>query len=264
LTLWVEATDTDLDSTRAIDGKDGPKTGSSTEHYVIIVVPESELLAQIALDEAAMTKMMTVALKKLKEVEGTPAMKGSKEEGLKEILSDLSKHKNASKPEDRLKAENLSPLAIRTSNLDDQIASAHASLKEVLTKYQSLFKELKGNNIQGNKMKTVLEGIIGPLEKLDSSSFPLVHEKMQAFHSDLTAKGDLDEVVARSLQSGEVADRQLLDLIARLDAVLNTMEGEISLNKQIEELREEARRLKQSELILEVLRRAAENKLIGD
>src|SRR5581483_2160735 len=115
-----------------------------------------------------LTVTMSGALEKLREVR----------DKLKVVRGDLENR--PAKPEDRLKPENLGPLAIRTAALDEAIGSSQASAKEVLMKYQGLFKELKGNDIQGNKIKTVLEEIIEPLDKADRTGFSDAHDKMQA------------------------------------------------------------------------------------
>ncbi len=243
MTLWVEATDTDLDSTRAIDGQDGPKTASSKVRYQVVIVPEDELQAEISKDEAELTVTMSGALEKLREVR----------DKLKVVRGDLENR--PAKPEDRLKPENLGPLAIRTAALDEAIGSSQASAKEVLMKYQGLFKELKGNDIQGNKIKTVLEEIIEPLDKADRTGFSDAHDKMQALRGDLSGKDKFEDVVARAQKSAEAADKQVQALIDTLQLVLEKMEKQIELNKLVQDLRVQLQHLQRDKEIVDRIKK---------
>ena len=244
LTLWIEATDTDLDSTRGIDGIDGPKTSASKERYVLIVVPDEELQSEIAKDEGELSVTMGNALEKLIDAH----------DKLGVLKNDLSK-------KSELKPENLSPLAVRTETLDEAISQAQGSAKEVLTKYQSLFKELKGNKIEGNKTKIVLDEIINPLDDLDSSGFGKAREKMQALHTDLVSKDKFDDVVTRAQASAQDADKQLQELIDKLQDVMNKMNQGIQLSKVIEEMRAVAERLRRSKEIIDFIRKWNEDRL---
>src|SRR5262249_42533596 len=68
VTLWVEAADTDLDSTKEVDGVDGPKVGTSKERYSLVVVAEVDLMSEIAKDEEKLSIDLSVAVDDLREV----------------------------------------------------------------------------------------------------------------------------------------------------------------------------------------------------
>ena len=173
LTAWVEATDNDLDSTRAVDGIDGPKVGASKERFSIVIVEEDELMREIGKDEADQSNNLSNALDKMQEVR----------EKLNVLISDLN--------DPGIKAENLSPLMVRAESLEQVVDSAQASAKEVLLKYVALFNELKGNAIEGNKMRVVLNEIINPLDDLDRSEFGDGKGKLRNLRNDLDYKNDL-------------------------------------------------------------------------
>ena len=244
ITLWVEATDNDLDSTKGIDGADGPKTGTSKERFSLFVVPEEELMLKIGEDEAKKSDDMVAGLGKLLDAQ----------EKLTALISDLNDPA----------LDRVSHLSLRTKNLEELVESAQATGKDVLMKYRGLFKELKANDIQGNKMKIVLDEIITPLEDLDSIEFGDGKSKLQNLRQDLDSQGKIPEVRARALKSAPIAAQQLQELIDKVQNILDKMQKQIELNKVIEGLRKVLQDEQRAKEILVKLREIRENQLLDD
>ncbi len=244
VTVWVEATDNDLDSTKGIDGVDGPKTGTSKERFSLFVVPEDELMIKIGEDEAKQGDNLAAELDKLVEAQGQ----------LNSLINDLN---------DPL-LDRVSHLSLRTKSLEEVLDTTQGAAKAVLMKYQGLFKELKANDIQGNKMRIVLDEIIKPLEELDSIEFSDGKSKLLNLRQDLDSQGKIPEVRARALKSAPIAAAQLQELIDKVQNILDKMQKQIDLYKVIEGLREVLQREQRAKEILVKLREIRENQLLDD
>jgi hypothetical protein len=221
VTLWVEATDNDLDSTKERDGVAGPKIGTSKERYPLLVVSDDDLIVEIAKDEEKLSTDMSIMFDKLLDIQSKLAT----------INLDLGGGD--------LKPENLGPMSVRTEALEQTLDSAQATTREVLMKYQAIFRELKGNQVEGKKMTTVAKYIIAPLEEIDSDEFDNAKRELQTLRKELDSlKADnFGEVVSRSKAAGGKSREQMQILIDKVRGVMENMTKEIQLNKVIEALR---------------------------
>jgi len=221
VTLWVEATDTDLDSTRATDGVDGPKVGFSKERYLLLVVAEADLLVEIGKDEEKLSNDLGITIDKLREVL----------DKLTQINTTL-----AGVP----KAEEVAPLSVRTEALEQLLDQSGASTREVLMKYETLLKEMRGNQIDAKKTDVVDKEIIRPLkESILEIEFPDAVKKLKDLHNELDGKEvATPDGLIRARKAGGEAHQQVQTLVQALTAVLDKMQSEIDLKKVIAKLRD--------------------------
>jgi hypothetical protein len=250
--LWVEAADTDLDSTRARDGVDGPKVSTSKERYPLIIVPPEDLLVEIAKDEGKLAIDMNNLVEKLDVIE----------KGLGNITLDLN-----GKP----KAEQLSPMVVRTMTMEESLDTQQAALKEVLMKYKMLFREMKGNNNGDSddklkkKLRDTLEKIIKPLDDIDTFEFKDAKQKLGDLRKELDYKGgDLDDAVRRSTKASVAARDQMQKLLDQLRAIIQNMEDEIKLGDIIEKLRSNEKDLERIYDIIKHIRDIREQQLLDE
>jgi hypothetical protein len=218
VTLWVEATDNDLDSTKAVDGVDGPKTAPSKNRYTFSVVSEEELNGLIGQDEAVLSDSLTNALDKLQEAR----------DKLNVLIVDLNSAKMK---------QDFEPLSVRTEALDALVDAASGTARDVQTKYEALFDELKGNDFQGDKPRTVLKEIVQPLEEINKIEFPDAKAKFQNLRLALDAKSDFAAVKTDSNNKALAAAKEMQELIDKMQQVLNQMQKQVELNVVVEKLR---------------------------
>jgi len=201
LQLWVTATDNNIET--------GPRTGQGKERFVLLVVSENELLAEIAKEEESLHIKLEEAVTRLKD----SRIKVDK------IAEELP----------GLKANEFSPLARRAEEMDDAVVRSWDACREVLTDYKRILKELKVNRVQPGMIAKVSDKICDPLEGTINLEFVNADEAIR----DLARKLD-----------GQNSDRQAVDaarqsldqLIARLASVLDAMADVTSINKIIEML----------------------------
>jgi hypothetical protein len=243
--LWVEATDTDLDSSRAVEGVDGPKTSASKDRYTFLIVPETDLLAEVAKDEEAMlAKLVPDVLDKLRETQSKLGV----------LNADLLSVNNA---------DDLERLKNRTESLAESIDSAHGVTKDVLTKYRMLARELRGNQVDPAKITVVTE-IIRALEKIDERLFPNVIDKFQKLREELTTKGNVQSAASRAQKAGNEAGIELQTLIDEVEEVKKKMEKEIDFKKLLKSLRDEVEALNRQEQVLKLIKKRAEDAAINE
>jgi hypothetical protein len=201
LELWVTATDNNIET--------GPRTGQGKERFVLLVVSENELLAEIAKEEESLHVKLEEAVTRLKD----SRIKVDK------IAEELP----------GLKANEFSPLARRAEEMDDAVVRSWDACREVLTDYKRILKELKVNRVQPGMIAKVSDKICDPLDAAINLEFVNADEAIRDLARRLDSKnGDRQTVDAA---------RQSLDqLIARLASVLDAMADVTSINKIIEML----------------------------
>jgi hypothetical protein len=245
VTLWVEATDTDLDSTKAVDGIDGPKVGASKERFVLLVVAEPDLLVEIGKDEEKLSNDLGATIDKLREVL----------DKVVQINSTL-----AGSP----KAEEVAPLSVRAEALEQLVDQSDASTKEVLMKYETLLKEMRGNQIDPKKTDVVDKEIIRPLkESILEIEFPDAKKKLKDLHAELDSKDVSNAAgLAKARKAGDDAREQIQTLVQALTAVLDKMQSEIDLKKVIEKLRKVQQDLERERELAKQIKEREEKRLL--
>jgi hypothetical protein len=245
VTLWVEATDTDLDSTKAVDGVDGPKVGASKERYVLLVVREDDLLVEIGKDEEKLSNDLAMTIDKLREV-------------LDKVTQITSTLAGTPKPEE------VAPLSVRTEALEQLLDQSHASTKEVQMKYETLLLEMRGNQIDKKKTDVTEREIVKPLrEDIDRIEFPDAKEKLKKLHAALDDKDLLNpaRLDAARKAAGE-AREEINTLVLALTAILDKMQSEIDLKKVIEKIRKVQRDLENEKALAEAIKKEIERRLL--
>jgi hypothetical protein len=201
LQLWVTATDNNIET--------GPRTGQGKERFVLLVVSENELLAEIAKEEESLHIKLEEAVTRLKDSR-------IKVEKIAEELTGI-------------KANEFSPLARRAEEMDDAVVRSWDACREVLTDYKRILKELKVNRVQPGMIAKVSDKICDPLDAAINLEFVNADEAVR----DLARKLDSQ---SSDRQSVDAARQSLDQLVARLTSVLDAMADVTSINKIIEML----------------------------
>jgi hypothetical protein len=201
LQLWVTATDNNIET--------GPRTGQGKERFVVLVVSENELLAEIAKEEESLHVKLDEAVTRLKDSRVK----------LEKISEELP----------GLKANEFSPLARRAEDMDDAVVRSWDACREVLSDYKRILKELKVNRVQPGMIAKVSDKICDPLDAAINLEFVNADEAVR----DLTRKLDSH---SSDRQAVDAARQSLDQLIARLASVLDAMADVTSINKIIEML----------------------------
>ena len=245
VTLWVEATDNDLDSSKAVDGVDGPKTAASKNRYTFTVVSEEELNGLIGQDEAQYSDSLSSALDRLQEAR----------DKLSVLIVDLNSAKMK---------EDLEPLSVRTESLEGLVDTASGTSRDVRMKYEALFNELKGNDFQSDKPKIVLNEIVRPLEDIDKIEFPDAKAKFQNLRLALDAKGAFAATKADANSKAVAAAKEMQELIEQMQKVLDKMQKQVELNVVVEKLRKVKEEEERIRLILVEIYKQREQQLLDD
>ncbi len=244
--LWLEATDTDLDSDRNADGSPRPHLSPSGEKFTFIVVSEPELLTEIAKEEEKKYEELDAAFQKLVEAEAR----------LGRTYLDLS--------DNRVKVDNLGPMSARVENLANEVLDkCQRDTHGVYVSYERVLRELKTNQVDPRIIERVDKTIVTPLREIDSGEYDRTRDALVDFrkaldNQELAGQARIDAARA----AGTKAKAQVQQLKNRLNAVLGAMTGLIDINKLIKALRDiEAQEQAQADII-QAMKRDLEDKLI--
>jgi hypothetical protein len=244
--LWLEATDGDVDSEKERDGSPKPHLSKSKEVFTFIIVSETELLTEIAKDEEKQHEKLDKIMFDLLATEAK----------LVQANLDL-----AGKP----KADELTALSARTDEADQVLDKSQVVVKEVLSDYQRILQELKVNQVDEKMIERVEKEIVRPLEEIDAVEFPATRDKVGAFRKDLDNSGaGLDERVAAAKTSGAAAKEQIKELIGKLNAVLQKMQGLTDLNKLVKILRDIEEQEQAQWDLMEMIRKKLEDTIFNN
>jgi hypothetical protein len=219
--VWLEAEDTDVEGEVYPDGenkgKPKPHLTRSGETFTFIVVPENELRSKIGEEQDA---KRTELLRLIKPIaENTPRMT--------EMKFSLS-----GEPSDgELKA-----MGARAGTLDgDVLIQAQKDLKSISSAYERILREMRTNQINEDQVASVYNDIVKPLEEIDAGHFPKTRDAMAALQK-LLEDGD-QSVAARTKKGRErvaVAQREMSELLQKLNKVLEAMEGQSRLKELLD------------------------------
>jgi hypothetical protein len=238
--LWLVASDNNIET--------GPRTSRSKETFTVLVVSETELLAEVAKDEENLHAKLERAFNKILD---------GKNKLQQRVLDELSS---------LTKAEQLRPMAGRSDEIVRIVVESSDTTREVYTDYKRLLKELITNRVNEGMINKVRGKICEPLDLVLAQEFVRAEESLRDFHKVLENR-KADEITAADRQQmdevGAVAKRRLEELISKLYDVLEAMEGLTTINKLINQLLE----IEKAELVeLERLQRLHDelvNELLG-
>ncbi len=232
--LWVEAADTDVetgaDTMATPNGvKYRANRGRSTNTIGFLVVPESELLAEIAKEEDNLYIKLGEQIKRLKD-------------GL-DKLDDMKRDLTV----EGLKPENFVAMQARADELKQTVEKGELTVGEVSADYQRIYKEMVTNRVEPSQIERVQKQIVEPLNaaingdennRAANDTFPRVRAGIADLQSAVGLEGDLNNRIQQSRVTNDEARGRLNGLIKRLTDVLDKMEQGVDLAKLKEKLRE--------------------------
>jgi hypothetical protein len=211
LQLWMEATDTDIVT--------GPHRGQSKERFNFIIVPEEELLGEVAKEEENHHVKLDQAVSRLREGESkltTMKLDLATEGGVKQkdVFGNMS---------------------LRTEEIEQTLEKTLTTVTEVHADYQRILQELILNRIQTiNYIKNIEDNIVGKLREAIDADYPDAEKAMKELHRVLDAdEANLLKKTTDARTANDEAAKQLAKLIKKLDDVLASMEKLTNINKLI-------------------------------
>lgn len=226
--LWLEALDHDIET--------GPHLVASKDRYLFLVVPESDLLAEIGREEEKHKVSLESVKGLLLESEARLGLTGL----------DLSSA--------GVTAEQLGPMIARSEEIERSLESRQAAVAEVLDAYVRILREMKLNRVDMERQKRVFETIHEPLRKIMGVEFPATSRAVVEFRGLLEdGAKPLGQRVQAGRESLQATRTQFKRLLAAIDEVLAAMGTLTDINKLVATLRaieEEERR--QFELIQKI------------
>jgi hypothetical protein len=203
LRLWVQARDTNIET--------GPGTSRGKEDFLLYIVPEEDLLNEVAREEEGFNIELTDAVARLKVAQAR----------LKQVVSDLPGLKEG-------ELKQVSRWTTDVGEVAESIVATENTARHVLTEYRRILQELKANRVKAGMIRRVRDHIVEPLDLTMREDFP---------HSEQSSRALLKSMKAgtRDMAAGQKAVDDLDGLVKRLDKVLGDMEGLIDLNKLIKE-----------------------------
>jgi hypothetical protein len=209
LQLWLEATDTDVET--------GPHRGLSKERFTFIIVPEEELLTEVAKEEENHHVKLEQAVSRLREGE-------SKLTQMKLDLASTS-----------VKKDQFGNMSIRAEELEQLLDKTQTTVKEVHDDYKRILEELKLNRIQTvNYIKNIEDNIVAKLRESIDVDFPETDTVAKNMHKLLDSDdNDLAKKTVDCRAANDATAAQLAKTLKRLDDVLASMEKLTNINKLI-------------------------------
>jgi hypothetical protein len=208
--LWLEATDTDILT--------GPHRGLSKERFTFLIVPEEELLSEIAKEEETHHVKLDEAVRRLREGDNK----------LTQMKLDLAVVGG-------LKKDQFGPMSLRCDEIEQTLEKTLTTVSEVYADYQRILRELHLNRIQTvNYVQNIETNIVGRLRDAIDTDFPEADRAVKDLHRILDLdEPDLGKKNKDARAANDLAGQQLAKLIKRLDEVLAAMEKLTTVNKLI-------------------------------
>ena len=208
----------------------GPSIGKNKAPFTFLVVSESELLAQIFLEEETIRDRLDKAIGKLK----------NSRTSIDEQLGKLSSP-----------ATDLALVNIRVEEVRKTVSDTGSTSREVHTDYSRILRELEVNRVgftRGKqKINDVRDKIVQPMEEIINANFgnfATTEESLSALAKGLddhvaalrqaetdktldVVKAKLDANLPGHVKNAQVARDRLDSLIERLNSVYLEMEGQV-------------------------------------
>ncbi|HEX5269538.1 MAG TPA: MFS transporter, partial [Gemmataceae bacterium] len=227
LQLWMEAVDTDVETgadtlttPRGVQYK--ANRGRSTNTISFLVIPESDLLAEIAKEEDTLYIKLGEQIKRLKD-------------GL-DKLDDMKRDLTV----EGLKEPQFVAMQARSDELKQTLEKGELTVGEVSADYQRILKELITNRVEPAVIERVQKQIVEPLNAAVSGdennrnandTFPRVRAGIADLQTAVSAQIDLNPRIQQSRTANDEARVRLNGLIKRLSDVLDKMEQGVDLNR---------------------------------
>jgi hypothetical protein len=209
LKLSVMATDNNIET--------GPSTTKTRAPIFMLIVPETELLAQIGLEEEVIRDRLEKVIDKLKSAQTTMA-------------AQLPTLRSTDADTD------FSLVALRVDEVRKALLDTSSATREIFVDYSRILRELQVNRVKKDKINDVQTKIVGPLELVvnpNNGDFALADEGVQrlaqVLDEDLAAK-QVFKNLPRHFDSAAQADTQLVSLIKELESIYSAIGSGLDLN----------------------------------
>jgi hypothetical protein len=187
----------------------------------LLIVPETELLGQVALEEDVLRERLEKVVVKLKTAKTT-------------MDAQLPILKAAAPDTD------YSLVVLRTAEVRNALLDTSSSTREIFTDFSRILRELEVNNVRGDKISDLKKKIVGPLENIvhpTLGGFALTQDVAERLYSaldeDVTA-GQIGKNIAKHAQTAMQTSDQLGYLIRDLEAVLDAINQGIDFAQILE------------------------------
>lgn len=208
--VWVEAMDNDLET--------GPNRGRSKETFTLLIVPENELLVEVAKEEEALHYKADEMFHRLRGP-------GSLEDKLVKVTVDLP---------GVAKTDAFLPLIVRVEELEQSLEKALDTLREIHVDYSRIRRELEVNQVTPIKLNQVRNKIVAPMGEIIDQDFPTARAALQKFRETMSSsQPDFALRLADSRKTGDDARQKIKILNDRLYMLLSEMEQLVNLAKVI-------------------------------
>jgi len=202
-------------------GEPIPHVSPSSETYTFVVVPENELLSEIAREEEAKYKDLAKLVKPLDD----------NFKRLSEIHSRLEDP--AGLTDDELKG-----MIARCDSLDDTLKGAHVEAKGVYATYERIIREMRLNQVREDVMHKVFRDVFVPLRVVSTVQFDRTQSAVAELRRAMNDRSkDLKGRLAAGRPLASKAKTELNELVTRIREVLNKMQGITVINDLIKEIR---------------------------
>jgi len=200
--LWIQATDNNVES--------GPGVSESRERFTFVIVPEDELLIEIAKAEEELRIKVEDTVNRLKEGRGK----------LDRVAAELPS----------LARAEFSPMARRIEEVQETLIRGWDVSREVSLDYRNILKELEVNRVNPKIIERVDKNICDPLDAVISQEFVRADGSIREFLKTLEeCRAD----ISVSARAREAMDK----LVERLSRILDAMADLTTINKLIENLK---------------------------
>ena len=227
LKLSVLATDNNVETGKPWTDSNGRtfwgNSSASKSPFRFLVVTETELLVQIALEEESLYERLDKAYDKLKNA------KSIADDQITKLTSPA------------MKDEEMSLVGIRLDEVRKSVIDAGASTREISAAYKNILGELKVNRVRKDHVEKVHEKIVWPLERAvdpDDGNFVKCDKLFQDVYQDVDNDVNANHGAKnrpQHLKHLQTATRELDDLMRKLNSVL------IALNLGMSEAKERER-----------------------
>jgi hypothetical protein len=256
--LWMEAVDTDIETgAETLTTPRGVKyrgnRGRSTNTIGFLVVPESELLAEIAKEEDNLYIKLGEQIKRLQD-------------GL-DKLDDMKRDLTVQ----GLKEQQFVAMQARSDELKQTLEKGELTVGEVGADYQRILKEVVTNRVDPSVIERVQKQIVEPLnaavngdenDRGARDTFPPVRAGIADLAVAVSGEGDLNQRVVNSRAANDEARLRLNGLIKRLSDILDKMQQGIDLNKLKEKLRDIVREEDRQNAVLAAIKKQLDDEVI--
>lgn len=209
LKLSVAATDNNIET--------GPSTSKTRSPLFFLVVPETELLAQIGLEEEVLRDRLEKVVQKLKAAQTTMA-------------AQLPTLRSANPEAD------YSLVSLRVDEVRKALLDTGSTTREVYADYSRILQELQVNRVKKDKISDVQVKIVQPLEVVINPTFggftlsdDVLQRLAAGLENDLTTK-QMMKNLPQHVETATQTNDQLLSLIDHLNAILLAIDRGLDFN----------------------------------